>query len=100
MSRIVVPEVRSALGKLAEKHAYFSRKVDDVRCPHCGKSYEIVPSRRELSEPVARFFFFFYHCRICEHRFRLPRSWLRYAVTASAGVSLTLLTWIAIRWLA
>ena len=99
MSRVILPQVSSALQKLAKQHAHFSQKVQDICCPQCGKSYEIVPSRRELVEPFAKFFFSFYRCRVCDGRFTLPRFWLRCTATISGAVAILAGVWLAVQFL-
>jgi hypothetical protein len=99
MSRAVIPHVSSALGKLAKKHAYFSQRIEYVSCPDCGKSYEIVPSRRELVQPVAKIFFSFYRCRICDGRFRRPRTWFRWVSGITGYAVAFCAVWLAIQWL-
>jgi hypothetical protein len=99
MSRVVLPQVSSALGKLAKKHAHFSQRVEDICCPKCGKSYEIVPSRRELVEPVGKLFFSFYRCRVCEGRFSIPRYWLRCTATIGGAAVCASALWVALRFL-
>ncbi len=67
-----------------------------LRCPNCHQNYDVVASGmiRHVSRINAALFNYF-HCKVCECRFRLLR--LRAAFTLATSISLILLGLVAMQ---